>query len=61
VWILTGGGPADRTAVLGIDIYRVAFQSFDVGLSAAIGMLLLGVSIIIGVLYVRLMRRDPIY
>lgn len=61
VWILTGGGPADRTAVLGIDIYRVAFQSFDVGLSAAIGMLLLGVSIIIGVLYVRLMRRDPMY
>lgn len=61
IWILTGGGPADRTAVLGIDIYRVAFQSFDVGLSAAIGMLLLGVSIVIGVLYVRLMRRDPIY
>lgn len=61
VWVLTGGGPGDHTAVLGVEIYRTAFQSFDVGLSAAIGMLLLGLGIVIGTIYIRLMTRDPLY
>ena len=38
IFILTGGGPAGATEVLGIDIYKNAFQRFEAGYAAAQGM-----------------------
>ena len=38
VFILTGGGPAGATEVLGIDIYKNAFQRFEAGYAAAQGI-----------------------
>lgn len=57
VWILTGGGPGDRTAVLGVEIYRIAFNSFDTGMGAALSIFMLLISVVVGFIFVRLMRR----
>ena len=38
IFILTGGGPAGATEVLGIDIYKNAFQRFEAGYAAAQGI-----------------------
>ncbi|CAN5526679.1 sugar ABC transporter permease [soil metagenome] len=37
IWTMTEGGPVDATTTLAINIYRTAFQGFDMGLGAAIG------------------------
>ena len=60
VWILTGGGPGDATAVLGIEIYRVAFSSFDTGFGAALSICMLILSMIVGVFYMRAFRREAL-
>lgn len=60
VWILTGGGPGDKTAVLGIEIYRTAFGSFEIGMGAALSIVILILSIIMGVLYMRALKREAL-
>ncbi len=60
VWILTGGGPGDETAVLGIEIYRTAFSSFDTGFGAALSISMLVLSMIVGVFYMRAFRREAL-
>ena len=40
VYLLTGGGPLNTTMVLPVMIYDMMFQSFQVGLAAAIGTLM---------------------
>ena len=60
VWILTGGGPGDKTAVLGVEIYRTAFQNFDVGVGAALSIVMLAVSILIALVSMRALRREAL-
>ena len=36
---MTGGGPVNATTTLSIAAYRTAFQSYDFGKGAAIGLL----------------------
>lgn len=60
VWILTGGGPGDATAVLGIEIYRTAFSSFDTGFGAALSICMLVLSLIVGIFYMRTFRREAL-
>ncbi|WP_108663373.1 carbohydrate ABC transporter permease [Acuticoccus kandeliae] len=38
IWALTGGGPVRATAVLSIEVYRRAFEQWDIGLAACIGV-----------------------
>ena len=57
-WVLTGGGPADRTLVYGIDIYRTAFRYYEMGTAASLSWILVVVSMIITVLYLRLFSRE---
>lgn len=56
-FLLTHGGPADATNVLGVYIYDVGFGSFRLGESAALGALLLVVAIPLGAWYVRRAAR----
>jgi multiple sugar transport system permease protein len=60
VWILTGGGPGDATAVLGIEIYRAAFSSFETGLGAALSIVMLVLSLIVAWVYMRTFRRESL-
>ena len=58
VLVLTGGGPADGTVTLGLLAYQSAFELFRFGQGAAYGMLLLGVTVVIALLYAWLTGRQ---
>lgn len=55
--IMTAGGPLGATEVLGLYIYRLAFQSFDFGGAAAASMVLFGQILVVTVLYLRVADR----
>ena len=39
IFALTGGGPVRATSVLSIEVYRRAFEQWDIGMASAIGVL----------------------
>lgn len=51
IWLLTGGGPADATNTIVINVYRQAFSNSQLGLAAAVGMLGLVLSLAVTVVY----------
>jgi multiple sugar transport system substrate-binding protein len=57
---LTGGGPARRTEVVSLYMYRSAFYDLDAGKSAAIAVVMLGINAALAWGAVRIiMRRSP--
>jgi multiple sugar transport system permease protein len=56
VFILTGGGPADRTKVLSLYIYQVAYRFADPGYAAAISLFVLFVTVALSTWFIRRMR-----
>ena len=56
--VLTGGGPADATNILPVYLFDVSFRFFKLGRGAAIGLTLLIVTIILGMIFVRVFE-DP--
>jgi len=57
IFLLTGGGPVDRTNTIVINVYREAFNNSELGLAAAIGALGLVLSLAITLVYFVLERR----
>lgn len=57
-FLLTGGGPLNRTNVWGVYIYQIAFQRFDVGYGAALGIMLFILSVPFALWYVRRARTQ---
>ena len=57
ILVLTGGGPANSTKVLPIYLFEVAFKFFDLGRGAAIALILLIVTIILGKILVGVFDR----
>ena len=57
ILVLTGGGPADATKILPIYLFDVSFQFFKLGRGAAIALTLLVVTIILGMLLVRVFEN----
>ncbi|MFI5754616.1 carbohydrate ABC transporter permease [Streptomyces sp. NPDC051569] len=55
---LTGGGPADSTQTLGTVTYQLSFQQLDFGQGAVVGNILILVSAIFAVFYLRANRSD---
>jgi multiple sugar transport system permease protein len=55
--IMTGGGPLRATEVMGLYIYKVAFDSFDFGMAAAASLLLFAVILVATVVYLKV--ADP--
>lgn len=39
IYALTGGGPVRATTVLSVEVYRRAFEQWDIGMAAAVGVL----------------------
>ena len=58
VLILTQGGPGTDTTISAYYMYKQAFQGFDFGTGAAIGLLLVVVATIISLIVVRVSRYD---
>ncbi|MEX0853377.1 MAG: sugar ABC transporter permease [Bauldia sp.] len=56
VFILTGGGPADRTKVLSLYIYQVAYRFVDPGYAAAISLFVLFVTVVLSTWFIKRMR-----
>jgi len=62
ILILTGGGPADSTKILPTYLFDVSFKFFELGRGAAIAFVLLLVTIILGMILVRIFEapaRQP--
>ncbi|MFD7923136.1 carbohydrate ABC transporter permease [Streptomyces sp. NPDC059740] len=55
---LTSGGPADSTQTLGTVTYQLSFMQLDFGQGAVVGTVLLLVSAVFAVLYLRANRTD---
>ena len=45
VYLMTNGGPGDRTELIAVALYRAAFKSFNLGYSSALAVLLLFIAI----------------
>ena len=53
IYALTQGGPVRATTVLSIEIYRRAFEQWDIGMAATIGVLWLATILPPAYLYLR--------
>ena len=56
--VMTGGGPVSSTELLGLSAYREAFVLNDFGFSAAIGVVMFAINIVIAIVYIRVMRTE---
>lgn len=59
VWVMTGGGPNNATQLLSSWAYTQAFSFFNFGEGAAISNMLLLVSFLMAVVYLRTLRVRP--
>lgn len=57
VYVMTGGGPANSTEVLGTQIYRQSFQNLDIGYGAAVAVFMAVVILIFTVVFLRVRER----
>ena len=57
VWILTHGGPAGSSEMLATYLYKQAFQRFEAGYGAAIGITMSAIAGIMATIFVLLRRR----
>ena len=58
IYVMTGGGPSRSTETLAIQIYREAFQYFEMGYASAVGMVALALSIVATLIYLRVSSRS---
>jgi multiple sugar transport system permease protein len=58
VLVLTGGGPGNATKILPVYLFEVSFKFFKLGRGAAIALILLIVTIVLGMLLVRIFDRQ---
>jgi ABC-type sugar transport system permease subunit len=58
IWLLTKGGPADRTATLSIFTYLNAFKYNKFGYGAAIGVMCLIISVVVTIIYFWLFNKQ---
>ena len=57
-WLLTKGGPAQATETVVVQIYNNAFINNKMGLAAAEGVLMLLVTLVIVLIYLRMIKKD---
>lgn len=57
IYALTGGGPVRATAVLSVEVYRRAFEQWDIGLASAIGVLWVATLLPPAFLYLRMLIK----
>jgi multiple sugar transport system permease protein len=51
IYLMTNGGPGDRTELIAVALYRLAFRSFNLGYSSALAVLLLLIAIALTSIY----------
>lgn len=58
IWVMTEGGPARATTTLAIEVYKNAFQNWDISSAAAIGTVWVIIVSIFSILYIRTLKED---
>ncbi|MFF5256641.1 carbohydrate ABC transporter permease [Streptomyces leeuwenhoekii] len=58
IWVMTRGGPGDKSQTLPLFMYEQAFQNSMIGYGTAVALLLLLVGALFSVLYLRLLRTE---
>jgi len=59
IWVLTQGGPSNSTDILPTYLYKVAFRDGDIGLAAALSIIMLGILLLFTLMYaVVVMRKE---
>jgi multiple sugar transport system permease protein len=58
IFILTEGGPGFATETISLYIYRTAFRFFDFGYAAAMSFVLLALTNVISVFYIKLLKNE---
>jgi len=56
IYTLTRGGPGGATEIIGIYIYNQSFTAYQLGYGSAVAVVVLGVSIVFGAIYVRALK-----
>jgi len=56
IYVMTQGGPMDASKTLVYFIYETAFSDFEMGLASAAGMLLFGITLVLSLINLRLLR-----
>lgn len=59
IWAMTEGGPAYSTTTLVVYVYRLAFDSFNLGYASAVGVVWLIFLMLFAVVYVRALQKEP--
>ena len=59
IWVMTRGGPQNRSMTLPVLAYQEAFQFSQLGYGTAIATVLLVVGGVFAAIYIRLLRRSP--
>jgi multiple sugar transport system permease protein len=59
IFAMTGGGPANRSMVTPIQIFHLAFDSFQFNQAAALSVVFFAVTLVIVVIYVRVVPQNP--
>lgn len=60
VWLVTGGGPARQTEVVGVYLYQEAFTFNAFGAASATGWIMLLISLLLGAGYMLALRRQSL-
>lgn len=58
VFALTRGGPGNATELIGIFVYNRGFRYFELGFGSAAALVMLLISLLLALVYVRLMRVE---
>jgi raffinose/stachyose/melibiose transport system permease protein len=58
IFVLTGGGPANATRILAVDMYIRGFQANQMGAASAIGVFLVALGLLLTLGIQRLGGRD---
>ena len=58
IWVMTRGGPGDRSQTLPLFMYEQAFQKSMIGYGTAVALLLLVVGALFSLVYMRLLRTE---
>ena len=59
IYTITKGGPANRTLITPIQIFRTAFESFQLNQASALSMMFLGFTIVFVIIYIRVFATAP--
>ena len=60
VWVMTLGGPAESTSVLGTFLYKEAFRKQEYGYASAVAVVMFAVIFTVTYVYQRLMRVEAV-